>query len=145
LPYISRFPIVNQFFSFLQTKLLQACCVWNDFPNICLLKLKSCLSHSYTQSAIFLRSVRMTTHSGLGENIKFVNYNSQTFEIYSQLWSSRIYFFSKKNIEIRLFTRKYMHAETLALLTKPLYFPNMKYLKYQVIWRWAKGLGLATE
>ena len=26
-------------------------------------------------------------------------------------------------------TRKYMHAETLALLTKPLYFPNMKYLK----------------
>jgi hypothetical protein len=27
-------------------------------------------------------------------------------------------------------TRKYMHAETLALLTKPLYFPNMKYLKY---------------
>jgi hypothetical protein len=24
---------------------------------------------------------------------------------------------------------KYMHAETLALLTKPLYFPNMKYLK----------------
>jgi hypothetical protein len=24
-------------------------------------------------------------------------------------------------------TRKYMHAETLALLTKPLYFPNMKY------------------
>ena len=23
-----------------------------------------------------------------------------------------------------------MHAETLALLTKPLYFPNMKYLKY---------------
>jgi hypothetical protein len=27
------------------------------------------------------------------------------------------------------YTRKYMHAETLALLTKPLYFPNMKYLK----------------
>jgi hypothetical protein len=26
-------------------------------------------------------------------------------------------------------TRKYMHAETLALLTKPLHFPNMKYLK----------------
>ena len=26
-------------------------------------------------------------------------------------------------------TRKYIHAETLALLTKPLYFPNMKYLK----------------
>jgi hypothetical protein len=26
-------------------------------------------------------------------------------------------------------TRKYMHAETLALLTEPLYFPNMKYLK----------------
>ena len=26
-------------------------------------------------------------------------------------------------------TRKYMHAETLALLTKPLYFPNMKYLE----------------
>jgi hypothetical protein len=26
-------------------------------------------------------------------------------------------------------TRKYMHAETLALLTKPLYFPNVKYLK----------------
>jgi hypothetical protein len=26
-------------------------------------------------------------------------------------------------------TRKYMHAETLALLTKPLCFPNMKYLK----------------
>jgi hypothetical protein len=26
-------------------------------------------------------------------------------------------------------TRKYMHAETLALLTKPLYFLNMKYLK----------------
>ena len=26
-------------------------------------------------------------------------------------------------------TRKYMHAETLALLTKPLYIPNMKYLK----------------
>jgi hypothetical protein len=26
-------------------------------------------------------------------------------------------------------TGKYMHAETLALLTKPLYFPNMKYLK----------------
>ena len=25
-------------------------------------------------------------------------------------------------------TRKYMHAETLALLTKPVYFPNMKYL-----------------
>jgi hypothetical protein len=25
-------------------------------------------------------------------------------------------------------TRKYTHAETLALLTKPLYFPNMKYL-----------------
>jgi hypothetical protein len=24
-------------------------------------------------------------------------------------------------------TRKYMHAETLALLTKPLYFPNMKF------------------
>ena len=24
-------------------------------------------------------------------------------------------------------TRKYMHAETLALLTKPLCFPNMKY------------------
>jgi hypothetical protein len=28
-----------------------------------------------------------------------------------------------------LITRKYMHAETLALLTKSLYFPNMKYLK----------------
>jgi hypothetical protein len=27
------------------------------------------------------------------------------------------------------YTRKYIHAETLALLTKPLYFPNMKYLK----------------
>ena len=27
------------------------------------------------------------------------------------------------------YTRKYMHAETLAWLTKPLYFPNMKYLK----------------
>ena len=26
-------------------------------------------------------------------------------------------------------TRKYMHAETLALLTKPLHFPNMKYPK----------------
>jgi hypothetical protein len=26
-------------------------------------------------------------------------------------------------------TRKYVHAETLALLTKPLHFPNMKYLK----------------
>jgi hypothetical protein len=26
-----------------------------------------------------------------------------------------------------LITRKYMHAETLALLTKPLYFPNMKF------------------
>jgi hypothetical protein len=26
-------------------------------------------------------------------------------------------------------TRKYMHAETLALLTRPLYFLNMKYLK----------------
>jgi hypothetical protein len=28
-----------------------------------------------------------------------------------------------------IFTRKYMHAETLAMLTKPLHFPNMKYLK----------------
>ena len=28
---------------------------------------------------------------------------------------------------INLITRKYMHAETLALLTKPLYFPNMKF------------------
>jgi hypothetical protein len=27
-----------------------------------------------------------------------------------------------------------MHAETLALLTKPLYFPNMKYLKYVLCW-----------
>jgi hypothetical protein len=26
-------------------------------------------------------------------------------------------------------TRKYMHAETLALLRKLLYFPNMEYLK----------------
>jgi hypothetical protein len=26
-------------------------------------------------------------------------------------------------------TRKYMNAETLAFLTKPLYFPNMKYPK----------------
>jgi hypothetical protein len=26
-----------------------------------------------------------------------------------------------------IITRKYMHAETLALLTKPLYFPNMKF------------------
>jgi hypothetical protein len=26
-------------------------------------------------------------------------------------------------------TRKYMHAETIALLTRPLYFTNMKYLK----------------
>jgi hypothetical protein len=43
--------------------LLQACCIWNDFPNICLLKLKSCSSHPYKQSAIFLRPVRMTTHS----------------------------------------------------------------------------------
>ena len=34
-------------------------------------------------------------------------------------------FFICKNI----LTRKYMHAETLALLTKPLHFPNMKYLK----------------
>jgi hypothetical protein len=34
-------------------------------------------------------------------------------------------FFICKNI----LTRKYMHAETLALLTKPLYFPNMKYQK----------------
>jgi hypothetical protein len=32
-----------------------------------------------------------------------------------------------------LITRKYMHAETLALLTKPLYFPNMKYLE-QLSW-----------
>jgi hypothetical protein len=32
-------------------------------------------------------------------------------------------------ISIITYTRKYMHAETLALLTKPLYFPNMKYLK----------------
>jgi hypothetical protein len=31
------------------------------------------------------------------------------------------------------YTRKYMHAETLALLTKPLYFPNMKYLE-QLTW-----------
>ena len=31
--------------------------------------------------------------------------------------------------DIKYVTRKYMHAETLALLTKPLYFPNMKYLK----------------
>jgi hypothetical protein len=30
---------------------------------------------------------------------------------------------------IVVLTRKYMRAETLALLTKPLYFPNMKYLK----------------
>jgi hypothetical protein len=30
-------------------------------------------------------------------------------------------------------TRKYMHAETHALLTKPLYFPNMKYLE-QLSW-----------
>jgi hypothetical protein len=30
---------------------------------------------------------------------------------------------------IFIYTRKYMHAETLALLTKPLYFPNTKYLK----------------
>jgi hypothetical protein len=28
-----------------------------------------------------------------------------------------------------IYYRKYMHAETVALLTKPLYFPNMKYLK----------------
>jgi hypothetical protein len=28
-----------------------------------------------------------------------------------------------------IITRKYMHAETLALLTKPFYFPNVKYLK----------------
>jgi hypothetical protein len=27
------------------------------------------------------------------------------------------------------FTREYMHPETLSLLTKPLYFPNIKYLK----------------
>jgi hypothetical protein len=26
-----------------------------------------------------------------------------------------------------------MHAETLALLTKPLYFPNMKYLDTRVV------------
>ena len=26
-----------------------------------------------------------------------------------------------------------MHAETLALLTKPLYFPNMKYLNSKVV------------
>jgi hypothetical protein len=32
-----------------------------------------------------------------------------------------------------MLTRKYMHAETLALLTKPLYFPNMKYLE-QLSW-----------
>jgi hypothetical protein len=55
-----KYSIVNQFFLFLQTKLLQACCIWNDFPIICLLKLKSFLSHSYKQSPIFLRSVRMT-------------------------------------------------------------------------------------
>jgi hypothetical protein len=30
-------------------------------------------------------------------------------------------------------TRKYMHAETLALLAKPLYFPNVKYLKCKVV------------
>jgi hypothetical protein len=36
-------------------------------------------------------------------------------------------------VQLPLFTRKYMHAETLALLTKPLYFPNMKYLE-QLSW-----------
>ena len=30
-------------------------------------------------------------------------------------------------------TRKYMHAETLALLTRPLYFPNTRYLKVVVM------------
>jgi hypothetical protein len=36
---------------------------------------------------------------------------------------------SPRRLDITRTTRKYMHAETLALLTKPLYFPNMKYLK----------------
>jgi hypothetical protein len=31
------------------------------------------------------------------------------------------------NARIYYYIRKYMHAETLALLTKPLCFPNMKY------------------
>jgi hypothetical protein len=35
----------------------------------------------------------------------------------------------KEDFYQMVYTRKYMHAETLALLTKPLYFPNMKYLK----------------
>jgi hypothetical protein len=39
-------------------------------------------------------------------------------------------FHQQKNArKLHQYTRKYMHAETLALLTKPLYFPNMKYLK----------------
>jgi hypothetical protein len=36
---------------------------------------------------------------------------------------------NKLSTQVIIITRKYMHAETLALLTKPLYFPNMKYLK----------------
>ena len=36
--------------------------------------------------------------------------------------------FQCRNLD-QIVTRKYMHAETLALLTKPFYFPNMKYLK----------------
>jgi hypothetical protein len=42
----------------------KAHCVKRDFPNICFWKLKSCLSHSW-QTAIFFRSVRMTTHPPL--------------------------------------------------------------------------------
>jgi hypothetical protein len=45
--------------------------------------------------------------------------------MYDELVCMRNYFVNA----IHIYTRKYMHAETLALLTKPLYFPNMKYLK----------------
>jgi hypothetical protein len=44
-------------------------------------------------------------------------------------WNILGFNFTKRDALSSVYTRKYMHAETLALLTKPLYFPNMKYLK----------------
>jgi hypothetical protein len=59
---ISHSNILNQFFSFLQTKIASKLNVWNEFRNLCFRKLKSCLPHSW-QKAIYRSAHKTLDHS----------------------------------------------------------------------------------
>jgi hypothetical protein len=85
-----------------------------------------------------MKRLGMTTRACLGMASHFRL--EVAFQLYSFQWDDHPLKIGNAahggQIQVPADTRKYMHAETLArlaLLTKPLYFPNMKYLE-QLSW-----------